>query len=78
MEIVLTSLFFCPCDKYLRKQLKRRKGLFCLMISEISVHGQFAPLLWACGEVEHHGSRSRVDSLTMGARKQRKTERDWG
>jgi hypothetical protein len=30
-----------------RKQFKKRKDLFWLIVSEISVHDLFAPLLWA-------------------------------
>jgi hypothetical protein len=31
--------------------------LVYLVVSEASVHGGLAPLLWACGEAEKHGGR---------------------
>jgi hypothetical protein len=30
------------------------------MFSLISVHGCLGPLLWACGEAEHHGGKHLV------------------
>jgi hypothetical protein len=43
-------LAFCCCDELLETiNLKGWKGLFWVMVSEISVHGHFALLLWACG-----------------------------
>jgi hypothetical protein len=41
--------------KYLRKSDKKEKGLFWLVVSEASVHGQLVPLLWACGKAEYNG-----------------------
>jgi hypothetical protein len=44
------------------------------MVLEALVHGLLAPLLWACGEAERHGSRSVWQSKAvhlMAARKQR-------
>jgi hypothetical protein len=49
--------------------------LFWLVVSEMSGHGQLAPLLWAGGEAEHHGGRSKFSHL-MVTRKQRETGRD--
>jgi hypothetical protein len=36
--------------KYLRKQLKRRKYLFWLTASEVSLQGQMVSLLWVWDE----------------------------
>jgi hypothetical protein len=38
----LTCQSFHCCDKYLRKQLKRREDLFWLVVSEVSVLGHLA------------------------------------
>jgi hypothetical protein len=35
----------CHCDKFLREQLERRKGLLWLTVPEVSVHSPLAPLL---------------------------------
>jgi hypothetical protein len=79
LTLYLPLLVFCGCDKYLRKQLKRRKDLFWLMVSEGSVHGWLAPLLWASHETEHHGTKSMCWSKVahlMVDRKQRERERE--
>jgi hypothetical protein len=48
-EPCLNSTFYY-CDKIPEKnQLKRRKDLFWLAVSEVSVHNCLATLLWACG-----------------------------
>jgi hypothetical protein len=40
----------------------------CLMVSAVSVWADMVPTLWACGEVEHHGSRraQKAELLTCG------------
>lgn len=30
------------------------------MIPDVSIHGQLSPLLWACGEGNHHGAKGPV------------------
>lgn len=37
------------------KQLTNKKGLFCLVIPEISVHTQLALLVWGLCEIRHYG-----------------------
>jgi hypothetical protein len=32
----------------------KEKTLFWLVVSEVSVHGNLAPLLWTCSKAEHH------------------------
>jgi hypothetical protein len=41
-------------------QLNKGKDWFQLIVPEVSVHGCLVPLLWVCGEVEHHGRKSMV------------------
>jgi hypothetical protein len=43
---------------------------------KVSVHGCLVPLLWTCGEAEHHGGEHVVEEAVclMVARKQRKRE----
>jgi hypothetical protein len=56
-----------------------RQDLLGLPVSEVSVCGKLSPLLWACCEAEHHGSKNlwwnKVAQL-MVARKQKERERD--
>jgi hypothetical protein len=49
---------FCDWDKILEKNSLRRKGLFWLTFSEVSVHGQVALLLCTWGKAEHLDGRS--------------------
>lgn len=34
------------------------------MVSEASVHTQFIPLLWLCGEADHHSSSIVVGKVS--------------
>jgi hypothetical protein len=56
----------------------KNRDLFWLVVSVVIVHGQLAPLLWACGETEHLGSKSmrpnKVVHLIM-TKKQREWQR---
>jgi hypothetical protein len=73
-------LVFCCCccccyDKYLREKFKRGKIYFDSWFQN-SVHGGLVPLLWNCGEAEHHGGKSVWQNkvpLLMVVRKQRET-----
>jgi hypothetical protein len=38
-------------------KLNRKKGLFCLVFSEVLFHGHFALLLLGYRKVEHHGGK---------------------
>jgi hypothetical protein len=59
-------------SQYLRKQFKRRKDLFYLMLSGDSVNSWLAPMLWACAEEEHRGRRAWQSKAAhlVAARKQ--------
>jgi hypothetical protein len=43
------------------KQLKKEEKLFCLTVSEVSVHGHVLCWFWACGETEHHGRKQVLE-----------------
>jgi hypothetical protein len=59
--------------KYSRKHLKRRKDIFG-SISEVSVHGQLAPLSLSQNETEYHDEgHSGAKLHFMAARKQRES-----
>lgn len=67
--------------EYLRKSTWKRKDLFWITVSEVSVDAHVAPLLQTCGEAEHHGKGGMVEQRRspQGGRKQREEEgRDWG
>jgi hypothetical protein len=51
---VRVSQPFATSTKYLRKATWRRNDLFWLKVSEISIHGQLVPLLWAWSETQCH------------------------
>ena len=53
-KVCLFSLYCC--SKIPDLTTERRQDLFWLMISEVSVHDQSAPLLWLCGKRDHHNS----------------------
>lgn len=40
-------------DKYPRKTIKKEEGFIWRMVSEVSVHSQQDPVLWAQGKVLH-------------------------
>jgi hypothetical protein len=69
VDLFLFGLIFVFnfCDKYLRGTMKR-KGLFWLMVSEVSVHGPLTPLLEARGEANIMATRScsKTDCLCHG------------
>jgi hypothetical protein len=57
-----------------------RKGLYCLIILEVSIHDQLALLLWAYDEAAHHSGEimgSKDDQHIM-ADKNRRSGREWG
>jgi hypothetical protein len=47
--------FLLPLQKTWDNHLIRRKGLSWLKILEISAHDGLAWLLWAYGDIKHHG-----------------------
>jgi hypothetical protein len=64
--------------KYLRKQLKRRKELFWLMVSKVSVYGQLALLFLGYGEAEHLGEGGQKEGGNVGADMSIGKEDHWG
>jgi hypothetical protein len=56
-----------------RNSLKT-KGLFWLMLSEISVFGCLGPSLWACDDTEHH-NREGIQFTETGKQRERERER---
>jgi hypothetical protein len=56
-------------------QRKRRKDLFWLMVSEVSIHSQLALLFGDFSEAEDHGRKWYKTTHLMATRKQR--ERKW-
>jgi hypothetical protein len=64
--------FHC-CDKYLREPLERRKDLFWLAVSEVSVHGQLAVgKLNIMVEAAHE-----LSSYLMAPQRQREAGKAW-
>jgi hypothetical protein len=64
------------------KQFKRRRDLFWLMISEVSVHGGLVPLLETVFKAEQHGSKSMWQSkfahlMLVTKQRQRVIDRKW-
>lgn len=55
--MVNVSEIFIAMIKYRIKQVKRRKYLFCTMVSEISVHSPWLCYFQAPGEVENYGRK---------------------
>jgi hypothetical protein len=75
---VLISQIFIAVLKYLRNQFILSfsfhfiiftftymyiQCLLWLIVSEVSIHDQLAPLLWTCDEAECHGGRTKLLSL---------------
>jgi hypothetical protein len=57
-----------------------RKGLFWLMVLEVSFHVSWLCCFWGCGEAVHHGGECVVEqsySLNGGREAQRGTGRGW-
>lgn len=44
---------------------EEKQDLFWLESSKVSVYGQLAPLLWVCGDAEHHGRNCGVAQKGM-------------
>jgi hypothetical protein len=73
LEVPALASFLCY-NKISRKTLKEKRFIL-VVVSEVSVHGQLAPLLWACGKGETTWWKSRAEESCSphlkAARKQR-------
>lgn len=77
--LIMFVTFWC-CDKIPEKNTG---GQICLgSWFQVSVHGQVVPLLWACGELEHHGgesgSRGHSGAELLDSWQPRSKETEWG
>ena len=64
--------------KYLRHQLRKKKGLFCLTVLEASVHDLLSPLFWVCGGISREDMHGGVELPTSWLRRKREKEEETG
>jgi hypothetical protein len=65
LSLYVVLVRFCCFDSYLRDTVRRRKYLFALTVSEVSVQGQLDPLFWTWDKAEYRHSDSMCQILLI-------------